>query len=56
MDFRKLSNNNLKDYLYFSDFDKKKFERIELCLGIDEAGRGPVLGLNISSYNSTTNK
>ena len=45
MDFSKAIEDNLHDHLFVSNYDKESFKDIELCLGIDEAGRGPVLGI-----------
>lgn len=44
MNFDHIIANNLIDHLIISNYDKKSFEEIEVCVGIDEAGRGPVLG------------
>jgi ribonuclease H2 subunit A len=44
MNFDHVIENNLRDHVLISDYDKEAFQTIELCLGIDEAGRGPVLG------------
>jgi hypothetical protein len=46
MDFSNIIENNLRDHLVVSNYDKSSFENVELCLGIDEAGRGPVLGIH----------
>lgn len=61
MDFQEIIDNNLKDHLVISDFNEAAFKDVELCLGIDEAGRGPVLGkkkhLNYKIIiNTTLNK
>lgn len=47
MDFTNIIENNLRDHLVVSSYDRESFEDVELCLGIDEAGRGPVLGMTI---------
>lgn len=41
--------NNLKDQLIISDYDKDSFDGEDLCIGVDEAGRGPVLGSILAS-------
>ena len=44
MDFQEVIENNLRDHVLVSSYDEDSFKGVELCLGIDEAGRGPVLG------------
>jgi hypothetical protein len=44
-------NNNLSDHVLVSNFSKEKFKNVEVCIGIDEAGRGPVLGMYEGASN-----
>ncbi len=37
--------NNLRDHVLISSYSKDKFKDVDICIGIDEAGRGPVLGM-----------
>lgn len=56
MDFQDIIDNNLKDHLIVSEIVEESFKDVELVLGIDEAGRGPVLGINalLTTINSSS--
>lgn len=51
MDFQDIIENNLKDHLIVSEIVEESFKDVELVLGIDEAGRGPVLGIKTFNNN-----